>query len=190
MEGPVPADFKPDPALLAYFKQKHEDYTLVQPEEGYNRLYLEEKGFLVGDQAYAGNKEKLEIADLFQFGWGDELLLFAVKSGFRQSTRDAAAQMRAAAVAIRQAIDSGDYTILHNLYNQVTSSGSTTPFRTALKAAFEALPTDKNDATPSERFVRLFKRNREKVVFVYAFIDDGMELNEVFLKRRTPGMSL
>lgn len=187
VEGPIPADFKADQALLDYLKQKHEDYTLVQPEEGYNRLYLDEKGFLVGDQAYAGNKEKLEIADLFQFGWGDELLLFAVKSGFRQSTRDAAAQIRAAAVTIRQAIDSGDYAVLHNLYNQVTGSSSTTPFRTALKAAFEALPTDKNDKTPSERFVRLFKRNREKIVFVYAFIDDGEGAERFLSQEKNPG---
>lgn len=181
VQGPLPSKFKADAGVLQFLREQHEKYRLVLSEEGYNRLYLKEKRFLVCDQVYAGKKEKVELFDVMQYGVDGKAYLYHVKEGFGQKTGEACRQIRVAAVNIRNAIKSGDYKILRKLYDQATLDGKTSPFAKAVKESFEDLPKLPEDKQDSDRFTRLFPVGKRQICFVYAFIDDA-DKRERFLE--------
>jgi hypothetical protein len=158
--------------MREFLEKRYRDYTLVFEEEGYNRLYLKEDGFFVGDQSYAGDKEKVELFDILHFGNEEEDPLSAihVKEGFGQKTREACAQIRVAAVSIDNALKYGNGAILRQFYRNVDKlevGGS--PFRKELKTKLKARFPDE------DAFLKLFhdKAAKKSIQFVYAFIDDA-----------------
>jgi len=181
VQGPIPDDFKTSESILQFLRKQHENYRLVLAEEGYNRLYLTEDHFLVCDQVYAGKKEKVELFDLLQYDpCFERVYLYHVKESFGQKTREACAQIRVAAIILKNAIDSGSYEILRKIYSEVTQTSSLSPFRQMLKKVFESLPLPNGSQVQSDRLVNLFPQNRSNICFVYAFIDSS-EKKERFL---------
>lgn len=151
-----------------FLQQRHQDYLMVSEEEGYNRLFLTEDHFLVGDQSYSGKKEKVELFDIMRFD-SNALSLIHVKEGFGQKTREACAQIRVAAVNIRNALNQGVET-LKNFYSQmIKKRDKPTAFRLELQAEL------KRKFPSEDSFIKAFQTNAQKkqINFVYAFIDDA-----------------
>ncbi|WP_162180755.1 ubiquitin carboxyl-terminal hydrolase [Neochlamydia sp. EPS4] len=187
MQGPLPAYFEASEPLIDFLNEQHNNYKLVLQEEGYNRLYLETPGFLVCDQVYAGKREKVELFDLLKFGKDEEdLYLYHVKEGFAQPTRIACAQIREAAINVLNA-RVGKAEMLRKLYYQVIDVKDASPFRQKLKKSFKALPLVENENDPSDRFVQLFKRDLNKICFVYAFIDSAEGAERFLIDEKNPG---
>jgi hypothetical protein len=187
VQGPIPNDFKASESILQFLRQQHENYRLVLAEEGYNRLYLTEDHFLVCDQVYAGKKEQVELFDLLQYDSSFErVYLYHVKESFGQKTREACAQVRVAAIILRNAIDSGSYEILRKIYTEVTGTSSLSPFRQMLKKVFESLPLPNASEVQSDRLVNLFPQNRSNICFVYAFIDSSEKKERLLSDEKDP----
>lgn len=171
VQGPISNNEEMNQQVWEFLRQQHDNYRHVLEEEGYNRLFLNEENFLVCDQVYAGKKERVELFDIMRWN-SEELFLYHVKETFGQKTGEACKQIRNSAALIKSALDVGDYAILRRLYDQTTSE-ATSPFRQSLKQKLEALPEGPNDTKPSDRLVNLFRKERGKIIFVYAFIDDS-----------------
>jgi len=166
IQGPIPVDVEMKEHLREFFVKAYTNYLSIAEEEGYNRSFLDDEGYLVCDQVYASKNEKVELFDVLYYGDQNDIFLYHIKEGFGQKTRDACSQIRNAAIMLRTAIDQGSYEILKNLYKNATTSESATPFRKKLKKSLEVLT--------EESFIDLFKNKvREQIVFVYAFLDDA-----------------
>lgn len=152
----------------SFLSARYTDYRMVLEEEGYNRLYLNKPGFIVGDQVYADQAEKVELFDVLHYADNQTISLIHVKEGFGQKTREACAQIRVSATCISNAIRQGKGEILENFYQQVVSvKDGASPFRIQLKKQMEkSFPTRRE-------FVQVFQQ--KKVCFVYAFIDDAAQ---------------
>lgn len=173
-QGPIPKLEKGSSGntkMRGFLENRFDDYKKVFEEEGYNRLYLKEEGFFVGDQSYAGKQEKVELFDIMHFGKGQDvpLSLIHVKEGFGQKTREACAQIRVAAVNIDNALKFKNGEMLRQFYNKTAkSSEGASPFRKELQKKLKA--NFKNE----DAFVKLFQDKGPKgIQFVYAFIDDA-----------------
>ncbi len=157
--------------VYEFLHRQHKNYQRICKEEGYNRAYLGKEGFIVGDQLYAGKREKVELFDILYHDKAEgKLYLYHVKEEFGQPTRAACAQIRVAAHSLASDIASGSFSMLKQFYANCTKSKSTTVFREKVKEQFNALSPDNPD--DPEEFIRLFRDTpSENIIFVYAFID-------------------
>lgn len=157
--------------VYKFLDEQHQNYTRICKEEGYNRAYLEKKGFIVGDQLYANKREKVELFDILYHDKSEgKLYLYHVKEEFGQPTRAACAQIRVAAHSLAAEIASGSFTMLKQFYANCINSRSTTIFREHVKKQFSDLSPDNPD--DPEGFIGLFRNTCPKnIIFVYAFID-------------------
>lgn len=178
VEGRVPKDISKETEVVAFFQEQHRLYRSVVEEEGYNRFYLEEDRYLVCDQVYGSKKEQVELFDILRFAEGDDhLLLYHVKESFQQKTRDACAQIRAAANVLK------GKEALKQLYDNIVKKvENPSPFRKKLKEKFGKYFKDKSGKPSREAFLKLFDR---PICFVYAFIDDGQE-ERFLLEEKSP----
>lgn len=175
--GPITVKDVAKPRAREFLQARHEEYRRVYDEEGYNRLYLGKKGYLVADQVYGDKKRAIiELFDILSFVEArKEVCVIHVKEGFGQTTRQACAQIRVSASRLEGAISSGGYDALRELYQEVTKEGNDSVFRTAAREAFRSLQYGKLKG--EEAFVELFrdKKSRKQIVFVYAFIPESRE---------------
>ncbi|QVL57980.1 MAG: hypothetical protein KFB93_02555 [Simkaniaceae bacterium] len=161
MHGPVPTDLKMKKALRGFLSERHSEYCRVMDEEQYSRLYLSDPNYLVFDQIFPGEREKVELFDLLYLGEDGKLYLYAIKEGFNNSTGIACTQIRVAMRNIQAALLSKDKKLLYNLYEKGVKTAATSDFRVQLKKRLQSM-------TPDE-FVGLFIDR--KIIFVYAFLD-------------------
>lgn len=167
----MPNGTSPSDELIKFFNTYHGFYKNVCKEEGYNRQFLGENGFIVCDQAYAGKKEKVELFDvLYNDSINGKLYLYHIKKKFGQPTREACAQIRVSAQTLIQD-RARKYPILKELHKRSVNKKNNTSFNRALKKQFKDLSEQSADS--SEAFITLFDKNPEDIVFVYAFVDTG-----------------
>ncbi|MBA3721453.1 MAG: ubiquitin carboxyl-terminal hydrolase [Parachlamydiaceae bacterium] len=170
--------------MAKFLVQRHKEYKLTFEEEGYNRLYLNLAGYIVGDQSYANKAEKVELFDILHYGdkKKDILSLIHVKEGFGQKTREACAQIRVAAVCISNALQTGDGEILRDFYNQIVKSKEIfSPFRKKLRSKM------KKEFPQETDFIQMFqdKMHDKQISFVYAFID-GSDNERLLTEEKSP----
>lgn len=183
MQGPLPSDkamtISMDAQVREFLNTKHNDYKGRCEEEGYNRLYTTKPGYIVCDQVYATPHEQVEMFDILYAVSGGKLYLYHVKEQFGQKTRDACAQIRAAAHNLNSDIASGNYPLLGALYDKAVKTEATTPFRRSLKQHLGQMSRDD--------FIDLFrKRKPQDIVFVYAFIDSAESKERLLKDERKP----
>jgi ubiquitin C-terminal hydrolase len=158
VQGPIPDKYKLNPHY-DLLNEAHENYKKIQNEEGYNRQYANEPDHYIGDQTYPDNNDKFEIFDILKVDYqNEEVLLYHVKEGFGQKTREACAQIRVAAMRL-------DSNVIERFYSSATKSQSAAPFRKRLKD--QLLKDFKNP----DDFVRIFLKFKK--VFIYAFLDSS-----------------
>lgn len=153
-----------------FFELQHEYYRSICKEEGYSRQFLAEPGYLVGDQVYASEKEKVELYDLLFFDESTEkLFLYHIKANFGQPTREACAQIRIAAQTVQKDIHEG-FPLLKMLFDRIWTKQPNSLFESQLQDQYKKLGVTQDEAC--QKFLRMFA-NKKKIVFVYAFIDTG-----------------
>ncbi len=165
VQGPVPDD---NP-LKDFLNRKRQDFLNVGKEEFFNRAFLGEEGYLVGDQVYATEKEKVELWDILYHGEEESLYLYQVKSGFGQSTRDACSQIRVAAQALRADLSSNN-PLLRQMYAKATEEEEGSQFKKQVADSYKQFS--------EEEFIDLFRSKPryeagKGIVFVYAVLDDN-----------------
>ncbi len=164
--------------LTTYWK-RFENYR--EKEEAYNRNYLfnhfdaqgkpfgVEKGYLVFDQVYASEEQKVELFDVAHYT-PTETFLYHIKEGFGQKTRDACSQIRTAAATLDSALKiGGNSDILSVIFDATVENATTSPFRK--KVQEQLLSFGKNTKEAKKQFLALFKQR--KLTFVYAFLDSA-----------------
>lgn len=149
-----------------------------EKEENYNRKYLfdtynknkhfgADQGYLVFDQVYPSKQQKIELFDIARYSKAG-LLLYHVKEQLGQKTRDACSQIRTAADAIAKALEIGGKSdVLTLLYDRITQNQAQSPFQKKVKA--QVLSFGK------KAFLNIFKRDKNEITFVYAFLDDAAD---------------
>lgn len=159
--------------VWTFLNERHEAYKRVCKEEGYSRQYLGKPGYIVCDQVYAGKKEKAELFDvLYHDTKTGKLYLYHIKGKFGQPTREACAQIRVAAQTLAR--DRAErYPHLKSLHTNAMASKGKSLFQQQVKEQFRALNPDKSDS--SEGLIKLFNKDPENIIFVYAFIDTGSQ---------------
>jgi ubiquitin C-terminal hydrolase len=154
-----------------FLNRRHEAYKMVCKEEGYNRQYLGKKGYIVCDQVYAGKKEKVELFDvLYHDEKTGKLYLYHIKEKFGQPTREACAQIRVAAQTLSRD-RAEEYPHLKSLHEKAMNSKGTSSFQKSVKEQFNALCPEFPGS--NEGLIKLFDKDPQDIVFVYAFIDTG-----------------
>ena len=133
----------------------------IEDEESYNRSYGSKQDYLVFDQIIPNN---IELCDIAYFS-PDTTYLYAVKETFGQPTRVACSQILNAAKELRSALSTNakDHYLKQLWEEAVPKHSHESPWRQNLKAKLKHLGE-------KEFFNHFFER---KVVFVYAFLEDG-----------------
>jgi Ubiquitin carboxyl-terminal hydrolase len=150
--------------LKAFLLEKNREFLQVGIEEQYNRSYLDEEGFLVADQVYPSEIERVEMWDLLYHADPNHLFLYQVKGGFCQDTRDACSQIRLAAQNLRADLSAKDCPLLSRLYRVAAEAPPSSLFRKKVAQTFKKFS--------QEEFINLFLTKDRKIVFVYAVLDD------------------
>lgn len=158
--GPIPSSDVEDELFRTFLEGKHRSYTQVMDEENYSRLYLNEKGYLVFDQVFPGERDKVELFDLLYHGEDGKLYLYAIKEGFNTSTGIACTQIRVAAENLLAAKKSGSDQ-LSKLYDWGVKTKATSDFRIRLVKDLKKMG--------KKNFIKLFME--KELIFVYAFLD-------------------
>ncbi len=123
-------------------------------EDVYNRQYSDQNNYLVGDRV---TLENIELFDVLQYiPTSQELILYHVKKGFGQATRDAASQVRVSSE------------LLHD-YLTALPSQPQTRLDQLCKALEKRYNHCLNNVGGKETFINAFKRN--KITYVYAVYD-------------------
>lgn len=162
---------------LSLYWKRYENYR--GKEEGYCRNYLfssynedgkpfgTEEGYLVFDQVFAGEEQKVELFDVAYYT-KDETFLIHIKKGLDQHARDLGSQIRTAAAVLENARKiGGNSDILDAIFEEVMSQKSTSSFRRSVKKQLLSFGKNKKDA--KAHFLSLFKGR--PLTFVFAFSD-------------------
>ncbi|KAJ3443116.1 hypothetical protein M0812_08947 [Anaeramoeba flamelloides] len=153
--------------LVNFFAEKSKNYLkIMKDEQDYNRLYLDRKDYLVGDQIFPNKRNKVELFDLLYYGNKGETYLYHVKKEFGNNTGIACIQIKESAQCIANT-KNNNYEMLKDYYQKIRDTKAHSFFREKLKKILN------RDFPTVEDFIKLFQN--KKIIYVYAFIDTATE---------------